>query len=147
VPAGAAGGRRLQHRAAERGARIVHPGLYTPAPVPASDSAPPPSGAWRPRTSSGAQPIAEALSASSPLARLGERLRESTAMLESVRPLLPAPLAAHVRAGPVDPTGWSILVGHAAAAAKLRQLVPHLETRLADRGHAVTTVRIKVLPG
>lgn len=123
--------------------------------MPASDPAPPtaghrPSRPFQPRPgpgSAGALPIADALSASSPLARLGERLRESAAMLESVRPLLPGPLGAHVRAGPLDEAGWSLLVGHAAAAAKLRQLVPHLEARLADRGHAVTSVRIKVLPG
>ena len=68
-------------------------------------------------------------------------------MLETVRPALPPALAAHVRAGPLDEGGWSLLVGHAAAAAKLRQLVPHLEMLLDDRGHAVRSVRIKVLPG
>lgn len=90
--------------------------------------------------------MAAALSASAPLARLGERLRESSAMLTSVRSALPAALLAGVRAGPLDESGWSLLVAHAGAAAKLRQLVPHIEALLADRGHAVTSVRIKVLP-
>ena len=103
--------------------------------------------AWQPRTSAGAVPLAEALSASAPLARLGERLRESAAMLESVRPALPPGLMSGVRAGPVDESGWSLLVSHAGAAAKLRQLVPRLEAALAERGHAVTSIRIKVLPG
>lgn len=103
--------------------------------------------AWRPRPAASAVPLAEALSASAPLARLGARLQESSAMLETVRPALPPALAAGVRAGPLDETGWSLLVAHAGAAAKLRQLVPRLEAALADRGHSVTSVRIKVLPG
>ena len=110
---------------------------------PVAPSARPP---WQPRASSGAVPIAEALTASSPLARLGERLRASAAMLECVRPLLPPALAGHVRAGPLDESGWSLLVGHAGAAAKLRQLVPRLQEALADDGRAVAAVRIKVLP-
>ena len=83
---------------------------------------------------------------SAALARLGERLRESRAMLASVMPLLPGPLAGAVTPGPLDAEGWSLLAANAAVAAKLRQLVPHLEERLRDAGHAVATVRIKVLP-
>jgi hypothetical protein len=56
-------------------------------------------------------------------------------------------LAASVRAGPLDETGWSLLGGNAAVAAKLRQLAPRLEARLHERGHAVTSIRIKVSPG
>lgn len=84
--------------------------------------------------------------ASPPLSRLVDRLRESNAMLASILPLLPAALAASVRAGPLDDTGWSILGANAAVAAKLRQLVPRLEERLRERGHPVAAVRIKVLP-
>ena len=83
---------------------------------------------------------------SAALASLGERLRESRAMLASIVPLLPRPLAAAVEPGPLDAEGWSLLAANAAVAAKLRQLVPHLEDRLRQAGHAVTTVRIKVLP-
>ncbi len=91
--------------------------------------------------------IAEALRASAPLARLGERLRRSNDYLRAVGPALPAGLAAHVRAGPVDDEGWSLLCANASVAAKLRQLVPHLEQRLRDGGHAVAAIRIKVQPG
>ena len=83
---------------------------------------------------------------SAALASLGERLRESRAMLASVMPLLPGPLGDAVTPGPLDADGWSLLAANAAVAAKLRQLVPHLEERLRDAGHAVATVRIKVLP-
>ena len=84
--------------------------------------------------------------ASPPLTRLVDRLRESEAMFSTILPLLPTALAASVRAGPLDDTGWSLLGGNAAVAAKLRQLAPRLEERLHERGHAVTTIRIKVMP-
>jgi len=93
-----------------------------------------------------ARPFDQVMRESSALASLGERLRESRAMLATVLPLLPGPLAGAVEPGPLDAEGWSLLGANAAVAAKLRQLVPHLEERLRDAGHAVATVRIKVLP-
>ena len=93
-----------------------------------------------------ALPVAEAMRASPPLTRLVDRLRESDAMFATILPLLPTGLAASVRAGPLDETGWSLLSGNAAVAAKLRQLAPRLEERLHERGHAVTSIRIKVMP-
>jgi hypothetical protein len=90
--------------------------------------------------------IAEVMRGSPALTRLVDRLRESNAMFATIRPLLPAALAASVRAGPLDEAGWSLLGANAAVAAKLRQLVPHFEERLRERGHAVATVRIKVQP-
>ena len=93
-----------------------------------------------------AQGIAEVLRGSAPLARLGERLRRSNAYLAAVRPALPAGLAEHIQAGPVDEEGWSLLCANASVAAKLRQLVPRLEQRLREGGHAVAAIRVKVQP-
>lgn len=90
--------------------------------------------------------IAEVLRGSAPLARLGERLRQSNAYLAAVRPALPAGLADHIQAGPVDEEGWSLLCANASVAAKLRQLVPRLEQRLRDGGHSVAAIRVKVQP-
>jgi hypothetical protein len=90
--------------------------------------------------------IADALRSSAPLARLGERMRRSNDYLSAVRPAFPAGLAAHIHAGPVDDEGWSLLCANAAVAAKLRQLVPHLEQRLREGGHAVAAIRVKVQP-
>ena len=91
-------------------------------------------------------PIAEALRASAPLGRLADRLRRSNALFAAVAPLLPDGLVPHVSAGPVDDEGWSLLCTNAAVAAKLRQLVPHLEQRLADAGLVVAAIRVKVQP-
>jgi hypothetical protein len=89
-------------------------------------------------------PLAEALRRSAPLARLHERLLDSTRRFEAIRPCLPAALAPHVRPGPVDETGWSLLAGSAAVAAKLRQLRPALEATLTEQGWQVSAIRIKV---
>ena len=86
----------------------------------------------------------DALGRSAPLARLQQLLRESQARLDAIRPVLPGPLAQHVKAGPIDENGWSLLVANAAVAAKLRQLQPRLEEVLRARGWQVTSIRIKV---
>ena len=91
-------------------------------------------------------PIADALRASVPLGRLGERLRLSNALFATVAPLFPAALAPSLRAGPVDDEGWSILCANAAVAAKLRQLEPRLAERLREAGQADAAIRIKVQP-
>jgi|SRR5450755_3029685 len=90
------------------------------------------------------QAIGEAIRSSQPLTRLMDRLRESNAMFAVVSPLLPAALRASVKPGPLDELGWSLLGANSAVAAKLRQLVPHLEDRLRESGHPVAAVRIKV---
>ena len=90
------------------------------------------------------RPITEALSANTALAQLLERLKESEARLEAVRPMIPAALRAHVRAGVLDDTGWNLLVPNGAVAAKLRQSLPSIELALVERGWKTTAVRVKV---
>ena len=91
-----------------------------------------------------AQPIARALESSAALARLGERMRESNARHAAIREALPEGLRAHVKPGPVDETGWSLLAANAAVAAKLRQLVPLLEAALREQGFQAIPTRIRV---
>jgi hypothetical protein len=91
-----------------------------------------------------ALPLADALRASVPLARLAQRLRESKQRFECIAPLLPETLAAHAQPGPVDGHGWTVLAANAAVAAKLRQLVPHLAARLIEHGFADLPLRVKV---
>ncbi|PPE68995.1 DUF721 domain-containing protein [Caldimonas thermodepolymerans] len=92
-------------------------------------------------------PIQEALDRHAGLARLQQLMRESSARFEVVRPLLPPALAAHVKPGPVDEQGWSLLAPNGAAAAKLRQLQPRLEEALRQRGWQVSAIRVKVQSG
>ena len=88
--------------------------------------------------------LQQALQQSAPLARLRELLRDSAARFEAIRPNLPGSLATHIKPGPVDDTGWSLLAANASVAAKLRQLQPRLETILRERGWQVSAIRIKV---
>ena len=92
-------------------------------------------------------PLTEALSRSKPLARLADALRESDARYRAIQPLLPPALARHIRPGPLDERGWSLLAGNPAVAAKLRQLAPRLESALAANGFASVELRIKVSAG
>lgn len=89
--------------------------------------------------------IEEALQRSAPLALLRERMRESNRRFEAVARHLPASLVAHVKAGPLDDAGWSLLVANASVASKLRQLQPRLEGALRIAGWASCVIRIKVM--
>lgn len=88
--------------------------------------------------------LREALARSSPLAALQSRLRDSKDRFEAIRSVLPAALAAHVRPGPLDTEGWSLLAANPSVAAKLRQMQPRLEARLVDCGWPILALRIKV---
>lgn len=88
--------------------------------------------------------IEQALQQSVPLARLQALLRDSNARFDAIRASLPATLAAHIKPGPVDETGWSLLAANASVAAKLRQLQPRLEELLRERGWEPSAIRVKV---
>lgn len=94
-----------------------------------------------------ATPIAAVLRGSPALVRLGERLRDSQARFDAIRAALPGPMAQHVKPGPVDDEGWSLLAANPAVAAKLRQLAPRLQAILAARGWGSAPIRIKILQG
>src|SRR4051812_40228214 len=90
--------------------------------------------------------LVTALNGSAPLQSLMQRLKESGARFESLRSLLPADLLAQLRPGPLDESGWTLLVEHSAAAAKLRQLVPRIESHLLAAGWSAAEIRLKVRP-
>ena len=69
---------------------------------------------------------------------------DSNARFEAIRSSLPAAMAAHVKPGPVDDAGWSLLAANASVAAKLRQLQPRLEEILRERGWQISAIRVKV---
>jgi hypothetical protein len=90
--------------------------------------------------------LLQAAEESPTLAALAQRARESGERLQAVQPLIPASLRSAVRAGPIEGTGWCLLVDSSAAAAKLRQLVPALQAHLCSRGWEVNSIRLKVQP-
>ena len=78
------------------------------------------------------------------LAQLLRLARESGERLRAVQHLLPPPLRACVRPGPIEDGAWCLLVPNAAAAAKLRQWTPTLLAALRERGYAAESIRWKV---
>jgi hypothetical protein len=96
------------------------------------------------RSAAPAQALRQALDASEPLSQLLARVQASRERLVVVGPLLPAELLSLVQAGPLDDSGWTLLVANASAAAKLRQLLPTLVDALAANALPVAALRIKV---
>ncbi|MEK8049974.1 hypothetical protein AACH10_06975 [Ideonella sp. DXS22W] len=105
-----------------------------PKPSPGSAPLPP-----------GTRGIDQALAGNQALGSLMQRMRESEARLAAIRPLLPPPMRPHVKAGPIDEDGWTLLAGNPAVSAKLRQMLPTLMNRLQHSGFDARAVRVKLL--
>jgi hypothetical protein len=89
----------------------------------------------------------QALQQSAPLANLKRRIQDSNARFAAILPGLPTGLVPHIKPGPVDESGWTLLAANASVAAKLRQIKPQLEHMLNDAGWKMDVIRVKVLQG
>jgi len=89
-------------------------------------------------------PVLQACEEAPTLAKLAQLARESRERLEAVSFLIPVSLRSAIKPGPIDGTGWCLLVEGNAAAAKLRQILPALTAELCSRGTQVTAIRLKV---
>ena len=92
----------------------------------------------RPRT------IGDSLASDDTLAGLLARVRASQQRLDALADILPGPLRTHLRAGPLDDEGWTLLAANAAVAAKLRHLLPTIAEALVAKGWQATAIRVKV---
>jgi hypothetical protein len=88
--------------------------------------------------------VTAALSRAGPLVSLLQRLEASKQCLAAVRAVLPDAMVAHVRAGPLDDEGWTLLAANSAVSAKLRQLQPRLMDALHQKGLKVNAIRVRV---
>lgn len=79
------------------------------------------------------------------LARLTGLVQESNDRLQAIESLIPEALRPAIQAGPIEGGVWCLLVSSNAAAAKVRQLLPLIQTRLIDKGWKVTSIRLKIL--
>jgi hypothetical protein len=78
------------------------------------------------------------------LARLTELTRDSVARLKAVESLIPQSLRPAVKAGPIEGSVWCLILDNNAAAAKIRQILPALESHLRAKGWEVNSIRLKV---
>lgn len=78
------------------------------------------------------------------LARLTALSRDSVARLKAIESLIPASLRPSVKAGPIDGPIWCLILDNNAAAAKIRQILPALESHLRSKGWEVNSIRLKV---
>lgn len=89
--------------------------------------------------------ILQASKNSPTLAHLTELTHDSTARLKAIEPLIPGPLRSAIQAGPIDGAEWCLIIQNNAAAAKIRQILPALESHLRTKGWEVNSIRLKVL--
>jgi hypothetical protein len=89
-------------------------------------------------------PMTEALDGSEALGALLARVHESERRFGAITAALPPGLAPLLAAGPLDETGWTLLVRSGAAAAKLRQCLPTLQQALQAQGFSELPIRVKV---
>ncbi|MES2509620.1 MAG: hypothetical protein V4625_06795 [Pseudomonadota bacterium] len=87
----------------------------------------------------------QAVENSPTLGRLAELVKESSDRFRAIESLIPENLRPAVKAGPIDGDTWCLLVSSNAAAAKLRQLTPLIQSRLLGKGWKVTSIRLKIL--
>jgi hypothetical protein len=117
---------------------------HAACPQPTRPPVPPPKPKYAPLPT-GTQAVADALGSSEVMQSLGQRIRASQARLAAVLPLLPLAMRRHVRAGPIDETGWTLLADNPAVQAKLRQMLPALEAQLRHHGWPGPAIKVRVL--
>ncbi len=91
-----------------------------------------------------ARPLGDSLAGDDSLTSLLARVRASQARLDALAEVLPGLLRQHLRAGPLDDDGWTILAANSAVASKLRHLLPTLAETLVAKGWQATSIRVKV---
>jgi hypothetical protein len=77
-------------------------------------------------------------------AHLTNLVADSAARLQSIEVLIPTALRSAVRAGPIEGTVWCLILDNNAIAAKIRQLLPSLQSHLRAKGWDVSSIRLKV---
>jgi hypothetical protein len=75
-----------------------------------------------------------------------QRIHDSRQRFDAVAHVLPPALRDTVRPGPLDDSVWLLLAGNAAAAAKLRQLLPTIDAALRAAGWQGPDIKVKIQP-
>ena len=89
-------------------------------------------------------PLARALDQNASLSDLARRMARSNERYAAISVHLPQAMRELVRPGPIDDEGWSLLASNAAVAAKLRHLLPHLQSALGEQGWPALAIRVRI---
>jgi hypothetical protein len=89
-------------------------------------------------------PMAKALASAQPWVSLLQRLQASQQCLQAVLPVIPPMLRPHIKTGPIDDEGWTLLAANSAVSSKLRQLEPRMLDALAQKGCKVNAIRLRI---
>ena len=89
--------------------------------------------------------LEQAAQSSTALSQLVSQAREANARMKAIEPLLPPSLRAHVQPGQIEGDHWNLILKNAAAATKVRHLLPSLEAHLRSKGWNVARIQLKVL--
>src|SRR3990167_3362300 len=88
--------------------------------------------------------VKTALERPATLASLMQRLRASQECRAADKSCLPPAMAPHVKAGPIDEEGWTLLAANAAVSAKLRQLQPRIAAGFGAKRIKGNAIRVRV---
>ena len=88
--------------------------------------------------------LLQATQSSPVLSHLAELATESSSRLKALEPLIPKSLLTCVQPGPIEGNVWCLLLDNNAIAAKIRQLLPSLESHLRTKGFDVASIRLRV---
>lgn len=88
--------------------------------------------------------LQQAAQESPTFAHLVNLAAESSARLQCIQTLIPTALRCAIKAGPIDGPVWCLILDNNAAAAKIRQLLPSMESHLRTKGWNVTSIRLKI---
>ena len=91
-----------------------------------------------------AMSLQQAALGSPTLAHLAELGKESAIRLQTIAPLIPLALRPAITAGPINGAEWCLLIKTTAAAAKVRQMLPALQSLLCQKGFEVNSIRLKI---
>jgi hypothetical protein len=88
--------------------------------------------------------LLEATQDSPTLARLTGLAADSSARLNAVTFLIPTALRGAVKPGPIEGPAWCLILDNSSVAAKIRQLLPAMQSHLRTHGWEVSAIRLKV---
>jgi hypothetical protein len=88
--------------------------------------------------------VLQATQDSPTFAHLASLAQDSVERLKAIESIIPTALWQSIKAGPIDGNSWCLILENSASAAKIRQLLPAIQSHLRARGWEVNSIRLKI---